>query len=58
MVMLCNMDELRHFSENDLLTPVNPNDPEWIFKVITFVEGVKLINMYKSYIHAMYIDEL
>ena len=29
--MLCNMDELYHFSENDLLTPVTPNDPRLTF---------------------------
>ena len=48
MVMLCNMDELRHFSENDLLTPVTQNDPGLIFKVITFVEGVKLMHIHCS----------
>ena len=40
------------FSENDLLTPVTPNDPGQIFNVITFVEGVKLIHMHESCINA------
>ena len=47
------MDELEHFSENDLLTPVTPNDPRLTFDPITWVEGLKLINMYESYSHAM-----
>ena len=41
------------FGENDLLTPVTPNDPGWIFNVITLVEGVKLMHMRKSCVHAM-----
>ena len=28
------------FSENELLTPVTPNDPGWISRPITFVEGI------------------
>ena len=32
--------EFSIFGENDLLTPVTPNDPGWIFKPITFVEGI------------------
>ena len=36
------------FSENDLFTPVTPNDPGWIFRPITFVEGIQLINMQES----------
>ena len=42
------------FGENDLLTPVTPNDPWWIFRTITFVEGVKLMHMHKSRINAKY----
>ena len=42
------------FGENDLLTPVTPNDPGWIFNVITFVEGVKLMHMHKSCVNATY----
>ena len=34
----------------DLLTP---NDPRYFFPTISFVEGLKLINMYESYGHAM-----
>ena len=39
-------------SENDLLTPVTPNDPGQFFDVITFVEGVKLMHMHESRINA------
>ena len=28
------------FSENELLTPVTPNDPGWTSRPITFVEGI------------------
>ena len=28
------------FGENDLLTPVTPNDPEFKFEPITFVGGI------------------
>ena len=41
------------FSEKDLLTPVTPNDPRLTSDPITKVEGLKLINMYESYSHAM-----
>ena len=41
------------FSANDLLTPVTPNDPRLIFVPIKSQEGLKLINMYKSYGHAV-----
>ena len=41
------------YSENDLLTPVTPNDPRLTFDPIKSHEGLKLINMYKSYGHAM-----
>ena len=34
MVMLCIIDELTIYSENDLLTPVTPNDPRLIFEPI------------------------
>ena len=40
------------FSENDLLTPVTPNDPRQFFNVITFVEGVKVMHMHESCINA------
>ena len=44
------------FSENDLLTPVTPNDPgqifNVIFNVITFIEGVKLMHMHELCINA------
>ena len=46
MVMLCNMDELEYFSENDLLTTVTPNDPRLTFDPITYVHVLKLMNMY------------
>ena len=38
------------FSKNDRLTP---NDPRLIFDPITFKEGLKLMDMYESYGHAM-----
>ena len=41
------------FIENELLTPVTQNDPRLTFDQITLVEGLKLINMYESYRHAM-----
>ena len=41
------------FSENELLTPVTPNDPEWISRPITFVEGIQLINKHESHDHTM-----
>ena len=41
------------FSANDLSTPVTPNDPRLTFDPIKSQEGLKLINMYKSYGHAM-----
>ena len=43
-----------NFSENDLLTPVTPNVPGWIFMTITFVEGIKLMHMHKSRVHTTY----
>ena len=54
MVMLCNIDKLKHLSENDLLTPVTPNDPTQFSRPITFVEGVKLMQMNKSRVNAMH----
>ena len=42
------------FSENELLTPsVTPNYPRLTFDPMKLEEGLKLINMYKSYGHAM-----
>ena len=46
------------FGENDLLTPVTPNDPWWIFRTITFVEEVKFMHMHKSRINAKYFEGL
>ena len=40
-------------SANDLLTPVTPNEPKLTFDPIKSEEGLKLINVYKSYSHAM-----
>ena len=52
--MLCKSEGLdAFFGENDLLTPVTPNDPGHFFRTITFVEGVKLLHMYKSRVNAM-----
>ena len=33
--------------------PLTPNDPRLTFNPITQVEGLKLMNMYESYGHAM-----
>ena len=49
---------IANFSENELLTPVTPNDPGRFFRTITFVEGVKLMHMHKSRINAMYSEGL
>ena len=53
MVMLCNMNEFSNFSENDLLTPVTPKDPRLTFDPTTQVKGLKLMQTYESYGHAM-----
>ena len=59
MVMICNMDELIAFLvNNNLLTPVTPNDPGLIFRVITFVEEVKLMHVHKSRVYATYSEGL
>ena len=50
--MLCIMDELKHFSKNDLSTPVTPNDPRLTFDPIK-EEGHKLMHTYESYGQAM-----
>ena len=39
MVKLVNMDELQHFGEYGLLTPLTQNDPRSYFRPISFVEG-------------------
>ena len=41
------------FSENDLLTPVTPNDPILQFEPITKVDGLKLTHIFESYGHAI-----
>ena len=46
------------FGENELLIPVTPNDHWWIFRNMTFVEGVKLMHMHKSRIDAKYSEGL
>ena len=33
--------------------PVTPNEPKLKFDLITFVEGIKLINMYESHDHTV-----
>ena len=58
MVMLCNMAELKYFSENDLLSPVTPNNPRLTFDPINTQEGLKLINLCKSYGHAMVHEQV
>ena len=40
-------------NENQNLTTMTPNDPRLTFNPITQVEGLKLMNMYESYGHAM-----
>ena len=46
------------FSENDLLTPVTPNDPGRIFRTITFVEGLKLMHVRKFRVNDTYSEGL
>ena len=46
------------FSENDLLTPVTPNDPGWIFRTIIFVEGIKFMHVRKLRVNATYSEGL
>ena len=41
------------FSENDILTPVTPNDPRLTFDPVTLVESLKVIYMYEYYGHAV-----
>ena len=41
------------FSENELLTHVTPNNPKWISRPITFVEGIQLINKHESHDHTL-----
>ena len=36
------------FSKNELLTPVTPNDPKSRFESISFVKGLKLVNIPES----------
>ena len=37
----------------DTVAPVIPNDPRFAFDPMTYVDGLKLINMYEPYCHAM-----
>ena len=55
MVMQCNMEARSYsiFGENDLLTPVIPNDPRLTFDPIIQIKGIKLMYMHESYGHAM-----
>ena len=46
------MNMYESYDSNDLLTPVTPKDPRLTFDSIKSQEGLKLINMYKSYGHA------
>ena len=48
------MDKLDNFSENNNLTPVTPNDARLTCDSVTYVEGLKLINVYESYGNAMW----
>ena len=41
------------FDSDDLLTPVTPNDPGWIFRPITFVEGIVGYHVYECCEHTM-----
>ena len=53
MVILCNIYELQHF---ELKWLFDPSDPTWLridIWPITYVEGLKLMNMYESYDHAV-----
>ena len=39
------------FGENYLLTPVTTNEPGRMFRPITLIEGLKLMNIHESYNH-------
>ena len=41
------------FDENDLLTPVTPNDHKFTFDPIIEVKGIKLMYVHECYGHAM-----
>ena len=53
MVMLCNMDDLKHFWWKSTFGACNPKWPQIQIMATTFIEGVKLINMHESHDHAM-----
>ena len=40
-------------SKNELLTPVTPNDPNLRFESISFVKGLKFVNIPESHDPAM-----
>ena len=42
------------FGGYDLLTPETPNDLRLTLDPITYVESLKMTNMYESYGHAVY----
>ena len=48
MIIQCICRRRSVFSENDLLTPVTPNDPKSKFESISFVKGLKLVNIPES----------
>ena len=46
MNILSNIKEVMHFSENQNLTPMTPNDPR-------LIEGLKLMHMYELHEYTM-----
>ena len=50
MIVLGCIGNLRQlYCENQQFTPVTPNDPRVTVDPITYIEGVKLMNVHESY---------
>ena len=52
MNKLSNIKEVMHFSENQNLTPMTPNDPRLTFGPRK-IEGLKLMHMYELHENTM-----
>ena len=52
MNTLSNIKEVMHFSENQNLTPMTPNDPTLTFDPKK-IEGLKLMHMYELHEYTM-----
>ena len=48
MTIQCMLYEESSFRENELLTHVTPNDPKSKLESISFVKGLKLVNIPES----------